>query len=664
MISRIKTLTHKALSNKVWPFTFVFVLVVLTLLRITNMELDPPPELSISAAPFTDEGLKTYSPRNFHYYNEWRWTTRDGYAGWHKSSPLAVKMYIAWFDLFGVSFVSIRSLNILFSVLTLVLLFMVVMRYYRDRFTAFAAMILYGISYYLMMFNRLAFFENMLVFFSLLIFSAFCELFQRRSRMKRSVTDESIRTLPQFLYMLIAVAIGCIATVAGIFTKQSIVVIIIAIVPFLTLYFFYSHRKLNKFLINKFYITIALIVVGYMLLGHFGWLDRYFKSLLKIRIFDVSIGYLLPLKRSTSNFDPVYMSFLKSLYLEFVYLQPVIFFTGIFYAVKTYYNFLYKSKLDIIDTAFSTWVLFGFMFLAIMRYHPARYYTLLSVPLVILSARFFTSSESFSFKRIVPEEKIISLRKLILFLFWFYLFFYTGVVMINSFMPFDLIKNIYSLFFYSIISKEYGRVVPIVMVAVVFQIAVFTAMYFFVRRIRPSFNSKKYSYIIFLCIIVFQSYQYGRWLLTSDYTLANFSRRMGEVLPENSVITGCWAASLSLNNTLRALVIQDKLHYNVDLINDIIADRTIPVVTMKNGGVQRTEEKDMPVYLFVSTTGPFDMKIRRTFSKYMTDERHICTLPMGLYDVEMYRLDAKPDPDTVQQLGRAAEQDRKNTYAD
>ena len=97
--------------------------------------------------------------------------------------------------------------------------------------------------------------------------------------------------------MIIAVTIGCGATVAGIFTKQSIAIIVVAIAPFLTLYFFYSHKRLNSFLIKKFYITMILIIIAYLLLGHFGWFDKYFRELLKIKIFDVSIGYLLPLKK-------------------------------------------------------------------------------------------------------------------------------------------------------------------------------------------------------------------------------------------------------------------------------------------------------------------------------------------------------------------------------
>lgn len=649
-MSRIKDFTHTALSEKWWPLTLALILLLFASARVIHITYDPPPELSISAAPFTDEGLKTYSPRNFYYHGDWRWTPEDGYAGWYRSSPLAVRMYRAWFNWFGVSLTTVRLINVLFSVLTMALLFWLVMRYYRNRFTAAASVILFGVSHFIMMFNRLAFFENMLVFFSLAIFYSVCELFLRRKRMKQAVTDNSISTWPQLFFILLAVSVGCAATVAGIFTKQSIAVIVVSIVPFLTLYLFFSHKKLNSFLINKFYVTMIIIVIGYLLLAHFGWFDAYLKELLKINIFNVSIGYLLPLKYSFKNFDPLYLSFIKSLCLEFVYLQPVIFFTGIFYAVKIYYNFLYKLELHVIDTAFATWFLFGFLFLAIMRYHPARYYMLLSIPLVILSARFFTSPESFSFSKIVPDDKIVSVRKLVLIVFWFYLFFYVGVILVNTILPFQAIKFLFEYSYFSIISKEYMNLLPIVAGAVLIQITVFITMFMVVNKIRPSFNSKKYSYLIFIGLILFQTFQYGRWIINSDDVVSSLSERLGSILPEESLLTGCWAASLTLNNKLRAVVIQERLNYNVGLIEKIIADGPVTVFHKSEGGVVEEVEEDLPIYLFVSTNGPFDIPIRRTFEKYIVEERLMAVVEMGLFDVEMYRLDAPPDAKMIEKL--------------
>jgi hypothetical protein len=643
MNSFLKKYIDIAFSDRWWLVSLAVILVYFSALRIIDIEKNPPADLSISAAPFTDEGLKTYSARNLYFHGKYKWTRSDGYSGWNHSAPLSTYIYLKWFKAFGVSIKSVRYINVIFSILTMVLLFILVTRYYNDRFSAFASVILFGSSYFLIMFNRLAFFENMLIFFSLLIFYSVCELFTRREKMKKSVTNKSIKTFPQFLHIIIAASIGCLATVAGIFTKQSIMVIVVAITPLLTLYIFYSSKKLNSYLINKFYITMLVLVIGYLLVGHFGWFDEYFKSLLKIQIFDVSLGYLLPLKQSFANFDPLYLSFLKSLYLEFVYLQPIIFFTGIFYAVKTYYNFLYKNKLNIIDAAFSTWFLFGFLFLAVMRYHPARYYLLLSIPLVILSARFFTSPESFSFSNISPKGKVISIRRFTLFIFWFYLFFYVGVIIVNTFTPFFMIKRTYEFVFYSYLQQNYTAIFLIALGLLLIQILVFVGMYYLVKKIRPFFNSKKYSYLIFLVLLLFQMFQYARWYTTNNSSVADFSKFMGENLPENTVLTGCWSASLALNSGLRSIVIQERLSYNTRLLGKIIDDDPLSTFVFENEEVVEVQEIDMPLFLFVSKTGPFDLPIRDRYKDYLTEERYMGSINLGLYDVEMYRLDVVPD---------------------
>ncbi len=623
-----------------FPF-FVLLILLFTGIRLAHLEADSTPDISISAAPFTDEALKAYSSRNHYLFHEMKWTPRDGYRSWYEKSVLSVGIYNRWFELFGPSYSSLRILNILFSIMTLVLLFFLVKHFY-DILQAFVAIIIYGFNTFLIMFNRLGFFENMLNFFILLIFFSFCSLYEHRGRMKQAITDPSINSAKEMIYILIAVTTGCLATVAGLFTKQSISLVIIAIVPFLTLYLFYSHRKLNNFLRLKFYVTITGIVLGYIMLGHFGYFDKFFKQILSVEVFDISLGYFLPLKRTSANFDAIYLSFIKSLFLEFVFIQPIIFFTGMFYALYSYYRFLYKNDLNLLDTAFSTWFLFGFLFLAIMRYHPARYYMLLTMPLVILSTRFFTSGKDLYFNDLVEgAPRFLSFRRIIVKIFLFYLYLYSGVFIVMNFTPFAVRKAVYDFFFFNITGDRWNLVYPVIGFVVLFLIFNAVAVKVLVRNIEKKFSPLKLKKALFALMIIIQLFGYSKWYFFDEYNVVSYSRALGKHLRSDTILVGCWAAALGQENNLRTLVMQEKMRYNVKLTEALIAGEKIEMVPYRDESLRHKHEGAPPVYLTVAKNAPFDMKIAKHFNKYLVPERLLTEISLGLYDVSVYRLDGK-----------------------
>jgi 4-amino-4-deoxy-L-arabinose transferase-like glycosyltransferase len=152
------------IEGRRWWVLFLALLVFFTALRIMKIKADAPQDLSISAAVYTDEGFKTYSSRNSHLYGGWRWTSADEYKSWYRDSPVPAYLYTGWFKIFGVSFASIRMISVVFSLLTMILLFYMVKRYY-DIYTAFAALALFGCNHFLVMYGRMAFYETYLLFF-------------------------------------------------------------------------------------------------------------------------------------------------------------------------------------------------------------------------------------------------------------------------------------------------------------------------------------------------------------------------------------------------------------------------------------------------------------------------------------------------------------------
>ena len=362
---------RKKTEGKNWLVYFLVLVVLFTGLRLFRLSADPSPDLSISAALYTDEGFKAYSAINAVRNGDWRWTPRDGYNGWYSGSPVPTFLYVGWFKIFGVSFSALRSMNVLFGLFTLVALFFIVRRFY-DNFTAFVAMTLFGTSNFLIMYNRMGFFENLQVFFSLIVFYCFCEVFSRRVRIKEALTNKRIHVSKELRISIIAAAVGTVATAAALMTKQSVSIVFFALIPFFTHYFFYRHRTLSSLLIKKFYFTIIAFTLGYLFVAHFGWFEMSFRNILDKKFFDVSLNYLFPIKQSSGthlgvggsqNFDPVYISFVKSLYLEFVFLQPIVFFSGLFFAFYTYYKFLYRHDLHIMDARFRPGFFSDFCFL-------------------------------------------------------------------------------------------------------------------------------------------------------------------------------------------------------------------------------------------------------------------------------------------------------------
>ncbi len=128
-------------------------------MRAVHINADAPQDLTTSAATITDEGFKTYDPRNIVLYGDIKWTPEDEYQGWAGTSPLATIPYLWIFRNFGVSYASIRLLSVAYAALTMILLFLFLMRNY-DRATALVGLLLFGTNYFTAMYNRLGLFER------------------------------------------------------------------------------------------------------------------------------------------------------------------------------------------------------------------------------------------------------------------------------------------------------------------------------------------------------------------------------------------------------------------------------------------------------------------------------------------------------------------------
>ncbi|MBN1498547.1 MAG: glycosyltransferase family 39 protein [Spirochaetes bacterium] len=637
MIYSLQDKFKTVLYSRLWFLFFIILLMFFTSLRIIRINADANQDLSISAALYTDEGFKAYSPRNFILHGKWNWSPEDKYQSWHDGSPVITYIYLEFFRLFGISYKSIRYLNIIASFLTMIFLFFFVKRNY-DIYTAFIALTLFGISNFIIMYNRQGFFENFVNLFLMIVVYCSVEVFKKRRAMILRIGKDRSWPFKDFLKLFFYVFFAFAASIAGIYTKQSILIVPNALISFFFLYYFYSRHRLSRFVIHLFYAIVAAIMFAYIIIAHFGWFENILKQIFAHKILNIDVKFLMPLNAKVANFDPIYLTFFKSLYIEFVYLQPLLFFSAIYFALHSYYKFLYEDILEGLDVVLSTWFLFSFLFLAIMKYHPSRYYLIIVIPVVILSARFIAQGVKENISTLLYPVKRISFRRVMISLFWIYLIFYLGLSFLLNLIPFEIRKKTYSFIYQCTLDGEMYKVIPIAAALVVYVGLVFFALFRFIPFVRNQFTNRKFFEVILVLIILFQSYQYIHWVIFSKNNLYDASVKIGKIFPEDSILVGSWGAGLAIENKLNPLVIQGNMSYNSDKFDNLLKTGRFPVYELVNGKVIVVYKKNLPVYFFVGKNQPSDLKMIKAYREYLTPDRKMAEFNFGLYDVEMYKV--------------------------
>jgi 4-amino-4-deoxy-L-arabinose transferase-like glycosyltransferase len=626
---------QKISENKRWPLFFIALLLFFSAIRIVNIEYDPPEDMSLSAALYTDEGFKAYSSRNWHLFGDWKWTSGDNYRSWHRDSPVPTRIFNCWYTLFGNSLSNLRYLSVLVSTLSMILLFFFVKRFY-DISTAFTALILFGLNHFNAMYGRLVYFEVFIEFFLLVALFSFAEMRIRILEVTENGAFLIIKKKSDIYISIMLFLTGMLALILGFYTKKNINIVILSVLPITFMIWLYTHQKLSAFVTRTFYLKVISIFVLYFIFAHFSIVEDALQSFLNSEVGSLSVRELIPLKGS-KNFDDSVNTFFKSLYLEFIFLNPFLFFSSVFYALYSLYSFLHDRKLRISELILATWLIFGLIFLTILKYHPSRYYILLIVPMVILGARFITSGNTMplSERRVYVKDFLFRITSVV---FVFYFIYYMALALFIQLIPYSVRKKLMFIVYRGVINREFTTTIPVLAGILLFFLGVAALLARFLPRLKSYLSEKRFYSLLFVIILLFHSYQNLKWFILSDKKLYNSSVKLAEILPPQSIITGCWSAGLVMYNRLRALVIQGELNYNLDVAEKIIVKQHL--LTCRRDGERsvRTFESDMPLYLAVSTNGDFDKWVREYYSSYLTHERKIMSVEMGLYDVEVYRL--------------------------
>lgn len=152
------------------------VIVLLALLRVLFPLIDSPDWFTGDLGLFADEGYKTLHAKNKAVFDEVRIDERDSYGGWSRLSPISHNLFLLSFTLFGTGYLQARIVNWICAAISLVL-FYFILRRAKPKY-ALLGVVLLGINFSYLVYNKIALLETMLTMF--LLASALC--FQQKNK--------------------------------------------------------------------------------------------------------------------------------------------------------------------------------------------------------------------------------------------------------------------------------------------------------------------------------------------------------------------------------------------------------------------------------------------------------------------------------------------------
>jgi hypothetical protein len=612
---------ERTIKKRSFAAVALALIALFSIMRLAHINADAPQDLSISAAAYTDEGFKTYTSRNLKLFGSTRWTPEDEYESWEKQSPLSVKTYDMVFNIFGVSFKTTRIPSVIYSILTMGLLSVFMFRRFGAQ-TAAVGLVLFGLSFFNVMYNRLGFYESHLLFYIMLMIFGFSEAFSGNKNGGGSMIAKAL-----------FFAMGLSGLIGGYFIKRNMLIIIPAIVPVLPL-IFCKKKCENLNTANKIFIAVlSSVLLFYVVFGHFDIVKIVSTlALLTTPVLGQSLSTFLPV----FIFDRIHMVLSKGMYLEFVFLQPIISLAAMSYALYSFHRYIFTDKRDTIDLVLSSWLMFGFAFLNIIYYHPSRYYLVLSLPLAILAARALIAMKDAVLSRFITGKKPFPHNILFAGLIVFALA-YTGVVISVIIVPFSfrqyLLTKLYPAFMGGQLAPVYGLVAAMLLVEAVIIIGVVLAR----KKITDFIVRTGAASVIFSAIVCLHVFQYARWFAFHGHTLYETSVELGKTMPGNAVIAGGWSADLVMENGLRPLILQSHIPYNQYLVKKIMLNQPLPTNSLAGGRFVAKNETDIPLYISLCRNVVFEETIVNTYKHHCTRQNLFKKIQLGYFTVEIFR---------------------------
>ena len=483
----------------------LIVILFLLSLRMIHPSADPPETLSMSGGPFGDPGGYAFHARNKILFGQWEIDRMNSPL---YSSPIPALLTYLSFKLFGVGFIQMNIVPILFSCLTLVFVFFLLRETLNgSQSLAIITFTLIGMNYLFLMYSRIANRVMPMVFF--LVLALF--FFQKGSKDKK--------------WNLFAGASSFLAFM----TKG---VCLYVIVSFFAGFFVY--------LVLKYGLKKAIPPFSYFLLGFFVclflWILFIFiphRDVLK-SISDINKSFLVPPRSIHKMLTHFWTR--PPLLLE---RSPILLLlSGLSFILLVFRASHEPKKLRLLEWILIFWYSGGFVYFSIIYQRVPRHFIPQIIPMVFLSSwliHHFLQSQC-----IAKPRRYNIIFGLALF---FWLFFPVSMIVkpLLDKGP-DFLSNIW-------IATTLLAFLSILLV-------------FFINsliRLWPenftlSFSpllKKTIVAVILLGVFFFNGRPYLDWALHPKFKLKNISTDLGKAL-DHAAISGLWAPVISLENTHRA----------------------------------------------------------------------------------------------------------------
>jgi 4-amino-4-deoxy-L-arabinose transferase-like glycosyltransferase len=344
--SSVAAASHSAGRSglRAWRASLLLVLGCALALRLLWLDADAATTLTWSGAPFTDEGLYSHAARNRVLFGTWssdEWDNR-------LVSPLFDGLAFVVFSLFGVGFVQLRLINVVFAMVALLLFWDLLRRDWGPRWAVLGGA-LWSLDYFWFQISRLGLLEPGMV--AWLVAAAWC--------WRRSLDRGA------------GWAFGCGVCAAIAFVWKSLALLWLP-VPLLALLLL--DRSLGRWRLLAGYLAgVAAILALYGLLWY-----------LPQRAELAAYNQFYAADRVPSSLREAMVLLLRNLRSRYIWGQtPVLLVAALLGAAKALVSAWRRPIRPVVALALA-WTICGSALL-IMPYSPPRYYTLLLPAIVVLA---------------------------------------------------------------------------------------------------------------------------------------------------------------------------------------------------------------------------------------------------------------------------------------
>ena len=470
----------------------IILIAVVLLLRLLFISIDPPLWATDDQGLFADEGYKTLSAKNKVIYGEHHVSEYDSYFGWNTISPVSYISFIASFSIFGTGFIPARLVTILFSVLSVLLLYFITKKAYGIKEATVAAIIL-GANFTYLIYSKLALLEPIVTFFILLSILLW--------QLSEKKTWLLLASIALFILAYQTKPIGII------FLPALIYMVWIRLKP--------KDFKINKKIMPLF-IGIIAVIAAFLII--FPEIIRSFIGFASQRVPDSPKAAII-----------LFQQFWHEPYFIFNTILSLFVLGYILIVVAESLKKKIPRKIDII---FILWGVAAAALLIVQHYRPLRYFSVLTPALAFMAGIFIMHNKKiFDYMRKKNPKKKLLLGTT-----------FVGLLLI--------VTSIYRPLLFSFPSISEHKAFFFLGVLIISSILTIGINIIFVKNKRINWRYLILAYLIINLLLI------GAWYVQPERTLVESSKDFGTYIPEDASVLGInWPQALCMETPNKCYVV-------------------------------------------------------------------------------------------------------------